>query len=367
MEDERKGLPSGSALERIALCPGSHALCKIIKEASPSKQMKAWAAAGDRVHFWLQGNGMLELSGKELDLAIECKRQRDVAVGMFTPDPDQVYTEERLWVKHPKTGKERFSVQFDFASRKGDMALVVDYKTGHGDTEEVAGNLQLRSAIVALNRGFLDQEIRMERFFGVIIQPAFGALPKVVEYMQDDVLVAELQLHRYLELCEKPNASLVAGARQCKFCPAIHGCPAVKGVIDEVLLFQQTCAVDAMEGGAISRMLDKCAVTDIFSAKVKDRAKTVLKSEPGAIPNYSLKPGSNMRSVSDPEGLHAALGKYVDMTKFISECVGIGVGDLEGYIKAHGQFTGKQLKTFMDEVVSPYLTTTAKAPTLERA
>ena len=91
---ERKGLPSASGLEQLALCPESFVAQKAFPEVtSPA------AERGNRIHAYLEGVDIV-LNAEEQDCANELAEKRDTLVKALFPDAKtlNVIKEERLWL-----------------------------------------------------------------------------------------------------------------------------------------------------------------------------------------------------------------------------------------------------------------------------
>tara|TARA_R110002153_G_scaffold3004_4_gene14268 strand:+ start:3703 stop:3993 length:291 start_codon:yes stop_codon:yes gene_type:complete len=95
MSDERRGLPSASGLEQIALCPGSFVAQQGIEDVAGEA-----AARGTRIHAYLEGQEII-LNTEEQDCADNLAAKRDEMVERVFPDGKKlkVIKEVRLWLQ----------------------------------------------------------------------------------------------------------------------------------------------------------------------------------------------------------------------------------------------------------------------------
>lgn len=367
MEDIRQGLPSASIVERVALCPGSLKASEGLSLPSTEEEQE-WAESGDRIHLWLRAPEFVDLDSQEMDVAEKCRDQREALITkLFGKAKVTRVEEERVWLKHPTTGRLRFSGQMDFRCHGKYSSklrfLVLDYKTNRGDITESAANLQLRSLVVMIAQ---QPELKAaEEAFAAIIQPLVRwNEPEVVTYSREDIRLATDQLHQILDEAQKPNAPLVPGAKQCRFCTARLRCPAARKITN-VLNMEELIGINGQE---LSALLDRCAVAQRVIDSARDQAKAMLKLDTNCIPNWGLKEGGGVRKVTEPFALFEALysADLMDKDTFIKNCVTVGIGNLEKAIKEKSGLKGKQLADTVAEHCGPFITTTPKSPSLER-
>jgi hypothetical protein len=95
MSDERRGMPSASGLEQIALCPGSFVAQQGIEDIAGEA-----AARGTRIHAYLEGQEII-LNTEEQDCANALAAKRDALMEQVFPDGKKlkVIKEVRLWLQ----------------------------------------------------------------------------------------------------------------------------------------------------------------------------------------------------------------------------------------------------------------------------
>jgi hypothetical protein len=105
---------------------------------------------------------------------------------------------------------------------------VIDFKYGAGEVVEITNNTQIKSyALLAIN----NLKLNPLMIIGVIIQPrAFHEEGRIREttWSYEDVNSFFLEINKSIQKCEKPDAPLIPGQSQCRWCPAKSICPAVE-------------------------------------------------------------------------------------------------------------------------------------------
>jgi hypothetical protein len=361
-------LPSASSVERLALCPGSWKMSRGLPELT-NPDLQEWAASGDRIHAWL-AEQPVTLEPEEMDIAQRCIRQRNELVHHYLTLATTITREQRLWLCHPGTSRHRFSGKVDWAGycEENKTALVIDYKTNRGDTTASASNLQLRSGAVLFWQSLEAAGYQVANIAVAIIQPLTGK-PEICEYKPLDLLASETQLHFILDTAEKPDARLVAGDRQCKYCPARITCPAALDKMKDLQLFPALRTQNLpVTGERLAALLEACTVADLISKTVKAHAKKILAEAPDAIPGYSLAPGDEAGSVVDPMGACDALCQagIMDRDYFLHNIIKVGLGDLVAGIAEHNNFPDREARKAMDSHCRPFILKKRKSPTIAK-
>ena len=154
-EDIRKGLPSASKLERVAACPGSHALEQTV--TFESGEDDTMAEQGTRVHAARETGNTLELDAEENELYQSGlryeKRLLDKWKETFGFRDEEVVqgpNELRLWI-HNHNLDPVGSGQLDVHYLCRDYAHIIDWKVGFlNHLVGATGNYQLRMQAVLL-------------------------------------------------------------------------------------------------------------------------------------------------------------------------------------------------------------------------
>ena len=226
MTDERFGVPSASAMRRISNCPPSFKLASYFKDAGSDE-----ATTGDRIHAALETLNSVGLTADDLQTFEMCLDQRNELLSNWIGEEMdyQVFKEVRLGLTTlglvrdvtPKTTwKLRFSGKADFVAVFGEGALIVDYKTLHGDHDHASENDQLRAlaVLVALRHGVTQVRV-------AIVQPWKGK-PTVADFDKPALDAATAWLYDTLHREEVSTPEQANAGDWCHYCPARVKCEA---------------------------------------------------------------------------------------------------------------------------------------------
>ena len=218
MNDERLGLPSASASGRYVLCPGSWHM----EQQAPEEPCSADANIGTRVHAVLARECVPDLTDEEQSIVEQIRaHETNLLAATFKQDLQVAdFREQRLWW-FDSSGNKRWSGKPDVVYSQGDVALIIDYKTGRNAVESAAENQQLR-CLVAL----IDQTWRsaFKTIWVAIIQPFTGA-PSVALYEADDIAAASAETVAIMEGILHANARRIPSASACRYCRGKTICP----------------------------------------------------------------------------------------------------------------------------------------------
>jgi len=119
-----------------------------------------------------------------------------------------------------------------FVWRMQNVGLVNDLKSGFGVVERAELNLQLRGYAVLTAENVPE----LSTVYVSILQPRLwhpSERVTLAKYDRDDIRKAETEIDRIIDGTEQPNAPLVAGEEQCRYCRAAHKliCPAFRKAI----------------------------------------------------------------------------------------------------------------------------------------
>ena len=213
-------------MRRISNCPPSFKLASHFKDPGSEE-----ATTGDRIHAALETLNTEGLAADDLQTFEMCLDQKNELLNNWIGEEMdyQVFKEIRLGLTTlglvrdvtPKTTwKLRFSGKADFVAVYGEGALIVDYKTLHGDHDHASENDQLRAlaVLVALRHGVT--EVRV-----AIVQPWKGK-PTVADFDKAALDAATAWLYDALNREEASTPGQTNAGDWCKFCAARVSCVA---------------------------------------------------------------------------------------------------------------------------------------------
>lgn len=218
-QDERFGLPSASAMDRVVNCPGSVSLeliCPPTKEEAVTEQ-------GDRIHKALETSETIGLTPEDIKIYSRLKNLEDEAhanwQSEFSIEEHSLSREQRLWINHPQTFKPLCSAKLDLFFIATGRALVIDWKTGFKDATPSESNWQLRTQLVALYQS----NPTLKHIRVAIGQSRFITKFDFCDYTLADIQHSERELLHHLWKAEQPDAPRRPGDH-CRYCKARGFC-----------------------------------------------------------------------------------------------------------------------------------------------
>lgn len=355
MSDERKGLPSASGYARLAACPGSW----LAERDLPSPDTED-SIRGTRIHAALAGIPVpyppLDADEQEtrrlcFELEVRCLDQWFAEIGGRDEWVEKFY-ERRLWLCDEQ-GKAIFSGQPDVIVIHGDHAAVFDYKTGWGDVDDAADNLQLRALAVLVRYEWP----HLESVTVAVIKPSEGMTPNLVRYESADLDYAESDLRAHLAFAGQPGRPLQPGPH-CKYCRAKVGCPALQAEVQtlaKMTLGSGEQRRELISNDTLVALLDRCGPAEAMIGTIKAEARRRLESgekleHDGS--GYVLAEGASRRTVTDVCKAFGALADAHEVTdlEFLA-CCKVTIGELEDMLRAKLKSTVKATKEKLDVIL----------------
>lgn len=363
MSDERKDRPSASGIEKMALCPGSWNASRGISNTGGAD-----ATAGTATHAVLAGDTDEDTLTASQVLTLETigEIEREIIREVFGTIPtNEAIREERLWF-HDETTL-RFSGQLDFLMVSADIvsrdvALIIDYKTGHKASTDAAVNWQLAAQAV-----LVDCHYALDEVVVAIIQPNCRPRYTLARYNDHALHEAEAAIMAVLDAAAKPDATRIPGLKQCMYCPAKPHCPEAQGIVASMSLSEvhQTNGV-VVTGDILAQRLEIGKLAKLIIASNEADAKRILADDPNAIPGWGLKPGAVKEICTDPSALFARFVELGGTPAQFMPCVAIGKAKLKEAVRVITSTKGRALES---EIIGLYFGLTESkqsAPSLER-
>jgi hypothetical protein len=286
LSDERGSKPSASAAKANRLCNGRHAMCAPLEDVESEL-----AHDGILQHLWMEDNST-KLRDELLPACQQAKEQHGRVVGLIWSDwessPPEVYLENRLWYR-----EKRFSGKADYVGIKNKRALIIDYKFGRVKVDDASRNEQLIWLAVLVFANFEVDAITV-----AIIQPHCGP-PHLHTYNKRELRLLRNRVLALVRRIDSPHPALRAGTEQCRYCKALHICPAVEGKRDAIARID-TRQVTALSNTHLVGLLASLPAVKKLCERIEAEAISRLRETPDAIAGYELRAGNKSRSVTDP-------------------------------------------------------------------
>lgn len=217
---------SPSSLQYVALCPRRGQLCAGVKQ-STSVAMED----GTEQHEIMAGTISAALNGKSLANnipekfrpAIECAVSHTNAIaGMY--DADAAFLVEYSLDLKRSVDIEHGTLDLAIIDGPGTRAALVDYKFGISFVDAPAYNWQMKCYAV----GLLEKYPTLKTIAAYIVQPNVDEQwqLKTAIYTADEIEEYREQIRAIVKAARSPDAAIIPGEKQCKFCRAKLVCPA---------------------------------------------------------------------------------------------------------------------------------------------
>ncbi|HET9376392.1 MAG TPA: DUF2800 domain-containing protein [Chthoniobacterales bacterium] len=366
-DSERLDLPSASEAYARRRCLGRTALIRQLRNAGklqPPPESDD-AKSGTQVHqAWASGNdnGLSSSQRNTLDSLIRIEKL--VVANWAGGEPYSLLSrEDRLWLHKglEPIHSGRYDVAYVSLNRK--RMLIIDGKTLYGQVEAADTNDQLRELVALCRHNFPG----IEEFTVAIVQPNVPGGISIAAY---DALESELALRllrQHLEDIKDPYHQRNPGP-YCKFCPAALQCPQMRGTIYTVadtIKGIQAGDFDLPLGPRGALLLARIKLAKPLLDLFESAYKAALEEDPGAVPNWRLREGKNVRRISDIKtAWQVAHVRGMELDAFL-ESVELSVGKLEAAYGQIAQAKGKALTQKFNQAFEPVIERQQYAPELE--
>jgi hypothetical protein len=325
-----------------------------------------YAASGDKIHAALRDGSDAGLSLVERDTFNACQSIEQKVVTQFFGAGVETWKarERRFWITFDEL---RHSGQVDLVHRCGLRALIIDYKSLMGDTQESPKNLQLRDLAVLARENLIVDTVGV-----CIIQPFVTHSPDLCLYDRQSLILARGQM------CERINHSNAMGAKRtpsevaCKFCLAakLGKCveyqqwagqiapPAIMAALD-VPIAQWSPETRA-------RAMDAVKQAYKLLENIEQNVREGLAQDPAFCPGWELAPGRNMETITEPETVFQRFISLGGKSENFMRCVKIIKGNLAVALANVNAETGKRLSGALAELIKGCTEKTVSAPILRR-
>lgn len=355
MSDERNGLPSASSMERYQLCPGSYMAERGLPETTSED-----AESGNRIHAALAGETVTPPLTDDEERTMEaCRKQAQALLDSVTPCRDQMHIECRYWCGNQWSGKpDVVAVDCIFAE-----GLIIDYKTGRGEVASAEGNMQLRALAVLVSG-----EHKLDRVTVAIVQPLAGP-PSVCLYSAADLKVARKEVFGIIDAIHRPGAPRIPSAKACQYCKAkgTERCPESIAVVESLPLeISRDGNTLVITPEQMAELLEKLPMVEGIIESIRAKAKRMLQADPNAVPGWTLKPGAERETITEPTTVYnRASAAGVNSEAFMG-CVNITKTKLKDAVKAATGDKGKALDARMESILAGCTETKQAAPSLAK-
>lgn len=287
MHDERNGCPSASILPRLAKCPGSWRLSRLVSAPASTED----ARSGTRIHDAIASDDDEALTSDEeaIRASLKTLEQELFATWLAGAEPERLIREERFWRKRGDT--PLWSAKPDVVALVASEALIIEYKTGPIAVENAAENLQLRAQAAVVHQCWP----QVRRVTVAILQPRCSPPLSQCLYQTRDLERALDEVDRIVAQATWEDAPLRAGEAQCRYCPAKPVCPQAHEEVAALVETKPPLPTPAR----IAELLNRCVLAEQVIESIREYARRIIADDPYAIPGWRLAPGRTRESITN--------------------------------------------------------------------
>jgi len=377
MDEERKGLPSSSSMDRYHSCAGSLPLERLLRKRGelPRDEDNEAASHGRLIHeiceeiFFTESNLAPGRYRKEhIDEAqgyVAVARSLPVIAWGEDEGAIKFYLEKRLYLRDEyeisySTGKP------DVVMVKDDEAIVIDYKTGWGQLPFAGESWQLKSYAV-----MVAQEYDVETVRVAFIKK--GAIDSEHTFSQEDL--SDLTVFEFPRLLLGHNENPFVGTgyspdpETCRYCACKLKCPALNAqfmIMEPRKEVSDVFLPELANHAKLEEMKEALGQLEVFSKALDQEITSRLQDDPDSFESWHLAPGRGRRTVKDPSSLCGQLIEDGASPDDIYEVLKIGVTDAEKLHKQITKLKGKMAKTDFNSRYSDHIETQPGRETLKR-
>ncbi len=370
IDDERLGLPSASGARLRRHCLGQHQLVTELRKAGklvPEPPSPA-AKSGNVIHSAWAGNPEEELSVFEAStLDILQRLEKMVVTDWCQGLPCEVLGRElRLYLRKGIMPIASGALDVAYIQYEPMRILILDAKTLTGQVDPAHSNDQLRELVALTTQNYSEvSEITVG-----LLRPNVAERTSLSVYDQLECHVALAMLFKHLEEIALPNRPRTPGD-WCRYCQALPFCPQAHAYASEpsmelgLQISKGTLALPI--GHAGTELLSKLLAARPLIERLTSMYKALLAQEPDALPGYHLRPGKQVREITDILAAWEAANQVegFDLAAFLS-ATKLSVTKLEAALgKATGR-RGRDLRQTFSDVFGEVTQMRTDAPELER-
>lgn len=354
-DEESLFLPSASSIERLSLCPGSHA----ISLQAPHTETE-YSISGTRIHDLLSRNGVNppdDFTDEEFETYNAATVYAAKFAEEFNFNPSDFISEQRLFLFDDK-GNPIASAKFDRMYVDLPRIALIEWKSGRSEVEAPSSNLQLRTQMVIAAK-----HMGATHGIGKIIAPWQKSTPPV-QYGPEDLKHAEAEIQGIVHDAMEPDAKRFAGPEQCKFCRAKSICqeahayavtlPKSMTVGTETGTVKPKQAAALMQSVPLKDMVSvwKKSTSIVNILKAVDAHLSTLSDEDLSSVGFKRMAGNVIQPISDPFTVWQRLSDMGVPRELFMKSLELSKKPVEDMIRAVTGLKGNGLKAKMSEVLS---------------
>lgn len=328
VDNERRDLPSASAMGRLVNCPGSFQLSRITRPLPVDEIAEAGTRIAGFIECIATGKGEeipSSANEEEVETAryLVAKKARLFAQicekNGYNPDDFQVWHENRLWYFY--RGNPLFSGRMDTMAihRNRPVVIVLDDKSGWKEQPNPSENWQLRGYSLLVLQNYEDltgNPPAMEIEFHVSTVSRFHDEPSVLRLRHENPEqslneIAKTITHNLtLAIYSRPYEAGLSPGEWCRYCPARLACPAIAHLQGNLVETAESspALVVGLSTPKLEALLNACQVVDGLKFAAITEARARFAQSPESFAEWEFVTGSPRRNIKD-------LGRLVEIVQ----------------------------------------------------
>lgn len=246
------------------------------------------------------------------------------------------------------------------------IVAVFERKYGYKAVQPADANFQLRAYLV-----LAAAEYPADLYYGCLTQPRVSSKPQIVRYTPADIIQARREIEAIYDAAFAPDAQRHASNEACEHCNAKALCPEFtefRMAIEKAAHLPVAQWTDEMMDQFESRR----GIVEKFLKETHEAIKLIKLANPDRLPGWKLKPGAEVRTVTDLVEAWSKLQTYMSAQEYSGEC-DVSIGGLVRLLwKKHqdnpqlGKLTQKGANALINEILSGIIAKKRNKPTLEK-
>lgn len=254
------------------------------------------------------------------------------------------------------------------------LLCIIDKKFGFKEVTPAVANYQLRHYAVAGAEKFKPLNCVV-----AITQPRLPYEQRITmaHYSKEDIAAAREEIVAIREASRDPDAPLVPGEEQCRYCKAKLTCPALRAEMEKGFALVPVTGTLTKRKADLEDIITRCSDEDLdriiqfvrYAKFVEDKAMEEGRKRvaAGALPTYELGKPSSPRYIDNPGSAAGilALRGLLDRTK-IWDCASLALGKIEDAVAEGQNITMKEARKLVEEALARVIHREERKPSLIR-
>jgi len=247
------------------------------------------------------------------------------------------------------------------------IVAVMERKFGFKPVQSADANFQLRCYLVLAANEFPPADL----YYGCLTQPRISSKPQIVRYTPADIAAAKQEIFDIYDACFAPEALRKASNEACEHCTGKPNCPEFRDwsmAVTEAMHLP----VSQWPDEGMDLFMSRVGILEKFLKDTKEQIKLIKLANPERLPGWKLKPGAEVRHVSDLVAAWSALQAHMSAREF-SEACSASIGELEKILwqrsqgdTVRGRLSQKQAKALLNDLLKGLIELKRNKPSLEK-